>query len=174
MPKTTSGKIQRYKLAERYVKNDFNNVIEEMKLLIDQFKARVKEEQKILNVKETDFGSEVTGELMKVEKEVLEIFKEVLGHDEIDVYESFFSLGASSIMLGQIYFKLQDRFSVNIALTDLFNYHNIRMLSKFICQGHKIPKTEEIKSVESEIEEIIEKMALGHISADKFAESLIT
>ncbi|WP_342552911.1 SDR family NAD(P)-dependent oxidoreductase [Paenibacillus sp. FSL R7-0652] len=77
------------------------------------------------------------------ERHVASVCKEVLGFDEIDVYENFFELGADSILLLRIHAGLSKRYPGVLAVTDLFEFSTIHKLAEFIFKEHG--ETEEIE-----------------------------
>lgn len=69
-----------------------------------------------------------------LEKKIINIWKDVLGIEEIGVLDNFFDLGGHSLLALQVHTKLKTAFSQPISITDLFKYPTVRELSKFIEQ----------------------------------------
>lgn len=82
----------------------------------------------------------------KTEKELYEIFKELLGIENIDIYDNFFEIGAHSLLMLEAQNKIQEKLNINIDLTDLFNYPNISLLSDFISGYSNEKKIRKIKN----------------------------
>lgn len=68
----------------------------------------------------------------KIEKELVVIWKEVLGIKRIGIADNFFELGGNSILLIKLFKILQTKFGHNILLADLFIYNNISSLAIFL------------------------------------------
>ncbi len=181
MPKTTSGKIQRYKLGKRYMEKEFVQVVAELQEIFDEIKVRMQEKQSIFVEGQQSSGNlcileERADELKEVEKAVLNTFKDILQFDEIDVHESFFNLGANSILLGQVYSRLQDQFPGRIAITDVFDYSNVRKLSKYIYgknTQNEMTKENKERDMDKELEEMFSQMEQGNLSIEQVTESLV-
>ncbi|WP_341282699.1 SDR family NAD(P)-dependent oxidoreductase [Paenibacillus sp. FSL H8-0537] len=66
------------------------------------------------------------------ERQVAEACKGVLGFTEIDIHESFFEMGADSLMIRQIYQKLSQLYTEEVVITDMFEYPTVHKLAKHI------------------------------------------
>ena len=62
-----------------------------------------------------------------VEEDMVNIWNEVFGKDDIGVYDNFFSIGGDSIKAIQISAKAKQK-GINISLTDIYEYINIATL----------------------------------------------
>jgi surfactin family lipopeptide synthetase A len=122
IPKTTSGKIQRYKLVENYIKMEYVDVLEQLNSLMREFAGS---KNSCLPKNE-------------VEEKILSICAEVLGSNLISVNDNFIEYGASSIILAQIHEKLEQLFPGKIKVTDLFVYPSISKLAEFILSKSNI------------------------------------
>jgi len=54
------------------------------------------------------------------EKLLAEIWRELLGREEIGIYDSFFDLGGHSLLATQVLARVEDAFGVALPLRDLF------------------------------------------------------
>lgn len=68
------------------------------------------------------------------ENKVSHICSEVLGFDEIDVQESFFDMGADSIILTQVFEKLDKLFPGKLSISKLFSHPSVSKLARYIYQ----------------------------------------
>ncbi|BCJ96165.1 hypothetical protein acsn021_37340 [Anaerocolumna cellulosilytica] len=68
----------------------------------------------------------------KLEKEVSSIWSYVLGVDELDIYEDFYSLGGDSIQAIQIANLIKDRYIYSVDIADVFEYPTIERFSNYI------------------------------------------
>ena len=78
-----------------------------------------------------------------MEREVVEIWKELLHLDDIGVDDSFFDVGGHSLLLADVQFKLKERLDVDVPLLDLFRYPTVRMLAEAFAPRSEVvvPKT---------------------------------
>ncbi|MEK3902760.1 amino acid adenylation domain-containing protein [Paenibacillus sp. FSL R7-0179] len=121
IPKTTSGKVQRYKLAKDFKEGEYSEVLEKLAKLSQQ---ELHERGSILPKN-------------KVEEKLLTICREFIHSKEIGIEDSYFDVGASSLQLVQIAKKIEQEFDIQISVSDLFSYPNINKLSEFIIEGEK-------------------------------------
>ncbi|NEW07887.1 amino acid adenylation domain-containing protein [Paenibacillus sp. SYP-B3998] len=133
MPKTTSGKVQRYKLTQQFEAGVFQEVCDQLRVLI----AQQTEE------KELPFTA------FEAEKALHDICCEVLQIKRIDTRDSYFDLGATSLQLAQITEHIVNRLGQNLSVTDLFAYPSIAELAKHIAEQKKQIQSE-IPSAQAE------------------------
>ncbi|NLD48408.1 MAG: AMP-binding protein [Clostridiaceae bacterium] len=174
MPKTTSGKIQRHKFREMYLENEFDQLLEELSRLYDEIKKQSREFSSNSGKSGDVFSSNlISDELISIETMVLDIFRDVLGTDDIDVEDSFFNMGADSILLGRIYDLLLEKLSVRIALSDVFSYPTIKKLSRHIYNEIRQPGVlaDKMKAadLEKELEYAINQMEKGVLNVEELA-----
>ncbi|ALF53425.1 polyketide synthase family protein [Nostoc piscinale CENA21] len=70
-----------------------------------------------------------------IERQVAQIWQEVLGIEEIGIHDNFFELGGHSLLLVQAQSKLQEFFGVPVSIVDMFKYPSISTLANFLSQG---------------------------------------
>ncbi|MFN6486362.1 MULTISPECIES: SDR family NAD(P)-dependent oxidoreductase [unclassified Nostoc] len=70
-----------------------------------------------------------------IERQVAQIWQEVLGIEEIGIHENFFELGGHSLLLVQAQSKLQESFQIPVSIVDMFKYPSISTLANFLSQG---------------------------------------
>lgn len=115
------------------------------------------QEAKVLQQKESPKG---------VQGELTEIWKEVLGFDEIDINESFYSLGGDSIMAMRLSSLINSSYPDFTDVTDIFAYPSIHKLTLFIEEKLN-KKTEKIEEENSEdIDDMLKKLSQGEISLE--------
>ncbi len=114
IPKTTSGKIQRYLLAQAYQAGEYNTVIAALQAHL----------------------AKVSGALSAEHSEVEAILKEIcntfLKDKPIEVNDNIFELGTSSLTLAQIYQRIEIIYPGQIEVTDFFDYPTIAELAKYL------------------------------------------
>ncbi|SHJ63210.1 Ketoacyl-synthetase C-terminal extension [Clostridium cavendishii DSM 21758] len=84
--------------------------------------------------KEVKIIGKDNGKYNKVERTLAEICSEQLGFSDINIYESFFELGADSIMIKKIHEEINNKFPNIVEVVDLFEYSSINKLAQFIMQ----------------------------------------
>ena len=115
IPKTTSGKIQRYQLSEQYAQGEFTAVEAELDQLLTS------------NQKAAD-PSEATS----IETTLLGICQEFLQDKSIGIHDNLFELGTSSLVLTQIHDKIDELWPGKLDLTDYFDYPTISELAVYL------------------------------------------
>jgi acyl-CoA synthetase (AMP-forming)/AMP-acid ligase II len=113
IPKTTSGKIQRYLLAKQYHNGDFDEMEKELK-----------------HLQSTSHGGleHINDE---VEITLLDICRELISQD-IKVDDNLFELGTSSLVLTQIHDRIDTLWPNKLELTDYFDYPTISELAVYL------------------------------------------
>lgn len=124
LPRTVSGKIQRYKLREMFENGEFNEIITN----ISSRRISNKVEKKVYS---------------DIENKLLVICREVFGTDEIDICENFMELGGNSMILTQIHCELDELYPGKVEVVDLFTYPTIEKLAQHIAKSMDL----EIKAV---------------------------
>lgn len=116
IPKTTSGKVQRYKLRESYSEGDFNNIVQMLNTLYAK-----EQENKIIVLPQN-----------AIEDRLGEMWKEILNLDKISITDNFFSLGGDSLKITQLISRMQDSFGVEMRQALFFNNPTIKEIAKII------------------------------------------
>jgi len=114
IPKTTSGKTQRYLLARAYEVGEFANTIA------------------ALRASPADANDSATTEHGEVETTLREICNAFLGDKPISVNDNIFEHGTSSLMLAQIYQRIESVYPGQIEVTDFFDYPTIAELARYL------------------------------------------
>ena len=117
IPKTTSGKFQRHLLEQEYLEGAFNTELAEL--------ARLRAQQPAAR----SDGSEITQQLRA-------ICEQELDGRSIDVDESLFDIGASSLKLIAIHERIERLWPGLVDVTDIFDHPSIAALARFI--EHKL------------------------------------
>ncbi|MEP7183185.1 MAG: non-ribosomal peptide synthetase [Betaproteobacteria bacterium] len=116
LPKTTSGKIQRYALARDWE----NGVYADVVLRLATLEAAA-----------APTAAGATGEL---EQMLLEMCKSALPGKSIGVDDNLFELGSSSLTLAQIYERIEAAYPGRLEVTDFFEYPTVRTMAGFLSQ----------------------------------------
>lgn len=121
LPKTTSGKLQRYKLKESYEAGEFTDVLQSLKLLID--------EQPEDKLKE--------GPRNEADKKLLDVWAQVLGKANIGISDSYFETGGDSLKAAYIVSNIYEVFGVKLSIKDIFEAPTIKALSDYLENADK-------------------------------------
>lgn len=132
IPKTTSGKIQRYKLKEEYLKGKYDlQIMELTQITSSQLENEI-----------------IEGMQSEIEKKLLEICKEVLKTKKIDLQNNFFELGGDSLKASILVTQINQSFGIDIQPSEIFIMSTIKELVAYIEESKgeinkKIPTVEE-------------------------------
>ncbi|MEW5804010.1 MAG: non-ribosomal peptide synthetase [bacterium] len=119
LPKTTSGKLQRYKLIEKYKNGEFDQVLDKIEKML-KGKAAL------------DLSDNAQSEIAR---KLALIWKQVTHRNAISINDNFFQLGATSIILAQVHAAIEQEYPNKVGITDFFTYPTIAKLSQFIQNG---------------------------------------
>jgi acyl carrier protein len=117
IPKTTSGKVQRYKLVEEYQKGNFKSITQELEVYLNL---------------SNDKDSNLLAPRTNTERKLLDILKEILNVSEMGIHDNLFELGVNSLKVIAIHSRILEEFRVEIPLNSLFENINIEQLANFI------------------------------------------
>ena len=134
IPKTTSGKIQRYKLGKMYQDGEFTEAWVKVKALMQQLVER-------------RGGSNAA---TKLQLEMLEVCRQVLGRDNISADSNFFEWGINSLELTGIVQRLDEKYHGKVTVTDLFAYPSIAKLAEHIENEEQISVEKGQKAFETD------------------------
>ncbi|MGG0537716.1 AMP-binding protein [Priestia aryabhattai] len=130
IPKTTSGKFERYKLARAYANGDFNHVLDELQKLNELTLTN-----KLLNKqnsKKEFLSFSQTEEIKQIQKNLLLLLKETFDIEEAGIHDNFFDLGGNSLLLVRLHEQINKLYPNKISVTDLFTYPTIFKLAAYI------------------------------------------
>lgn len=116
IPKTTSGKVQRYKLRESYMKGEFDSVKHAIETLLQE--SEQKRELVLPN--------------SNIEKELVQIWSEVLNTKQIGIRDDLFELGGNSLHITQIVSRVRDSFGIELEQSEIFENPLIENLARKI------------------------------------------
>lgn len=145
LPKTTSGKIQRHKLKDRYVEGEFSSIIKELNEL--QYEQNSK---KLLPLNTT-------------EESVCNLIKDILEIETLDIYDNLSLLGINSITTMQILFKIGQKYKVDISIKEFSNIRNVAELASLITNSELSSNHQGIEMKTANIEEFYEPFDLTEV-----------
>ncbi|ADL52202.1 amino acid adenylation domain protein [Clostridium cellulovorans 743B] len=121
IPKTTSGKVQRYRFKKDYEEGLYSQLVKDLDEVISKvFSERTIEEAST-----------------ETEKTLVDICKKIFKFEILGVTDSFFDLGINSIKIAELSNKISKEFSVQIPISDMFSCSNIRLLAKYIDEADR-------------------------------------
>lgn len=139
-----------------------------IQMFSDNIRKRIKEYGKntkpsTVNVNKT-VEVMITGDNTKVytdvQRKLAEIWSQVLGVTEISIYDNFNEIGGNSILAVQLYNILKKEYPSLVDMADIFTFATIAELSEHIEKGLS-------KAKESNIDNILERLASGELSVDE-------
>lgn len=116
IPKTTSGKLQRFRLLERYLAGDFQKTEEELNQLLFPGNGNI----------DTDMVQPENS----IEAGILSVWKKVLKTGKIGVTHHFFEAGGNSLKIAEMSMLVQKEFGVAIPDVLLYEKLTVRELAK--------------------------------------------
>ena len=123
IPKTTSGKPQRYKLVEQFANSEYEDIIKEIACCLintsqDEYKSKPILDNAIAN-------------------KIMDLAKKTLKIEKIGPYDDFIRLGLDSIKLIHFANELQNEFKISIPINKIISLNNMEKLCDYIinCSG---------------------------------------
>lgn len=129
MPKTPTGKIQRYMLGKRYKNGEYDSIIREMNILIEE---------------KLESGNIIVP-MDEIEEKLARIWMDVLKIDKIDMEDRFFKIGGNSLNLAMIISRIQKEFDIEFSIQKFFELSTIRSIANII-RTEEVTKRFPIKS----------------------------
>ncbi len=126
IPKTTSGKVQRYKLRESYINCEYDTIKKEIELLL-----KSEEESRSIDVPENE-----------IQEKLVKIWQEVLGVNKVGIKDNIFELGGDSLKITQMASRIREEFGVELEQTLLFENPALNVLAEIIEKADKISEDE--------------------------------
>ncbi len=93
----------------------------------------------------------------ELEQNLAQIWKEVLRVEKVGIHDNFFDIGGHSLLSTQIVSRINQRFSVDVSLQQLFEMPTIALISgtlKFVWDSQK-PKLQDSTLSEEDCTEVI-------------------
>lgn len=145
IPKTTSGKIQRYKLCREYKEGMYDGELKKLAIAIARISSGV------VRPAETE-----------LEKEIARICAGLLDLEHVSLQDNFFDLGYTSLTITAFKDHLERMLDIRIEKTTFYRYPTVKSLTGFI---HCLQHPEDIEPTEDrkEIYDKARKKLLTHI-----------
>ncbi len=85
-----------------------------------------------------------------LEKEIVEIWQDVLNIDDISTNDNFFELGGHSLNVIQVQNKMRERFDKDFTVVDFFKYPTVKLLANYLSNGNNLQ--EQMKEVKQRVD----------------------
>lgn len=121
--------------------------------------------KKTINIDELVIIGKKMEEYTDIEKEVAAIYATVLNLEEIDIYESFNSMGGDSIIATEVFKVLTQRFGDILNISDMFSYATVEDMAQYIT-SRTSEESGEKESVE-DYSKMMQQFETGEINIDK-------
>ncbi|PHS10318.1 MAG: hypothetical protein COA88_02415 [Kordia sp.] len=121
---------------------------------------------------EVDIKGKSADELTEVEKNLGMIWSQVLGADEIDIYDSFQEMGGDSILATHLLKAIEGVYPGAIDITDVFSYPTIEQMGAYISEKIGEPVLEEKQEKTKDLEDMLDDMLNDDSSIDSMLEVL--
>ena len=112
LPRTTSGKLQRYRLAQAFERGEYHTLMASVQALVAQ--------------------SGSADAPNPIELQLQTICQRVFAGRTLAPDQNLFELGADSLMLVKIHEQIEARFPAKVEITDLFDYPTIAALAAYL------------------------------------------
>ncbi|HEX9062380.1 MAG TPA: condensation domain-containing protein, partial [Clostridia bacterium] len=134
IPKTTSGKVQRYKLRENYLNGEYDALRGEIESLM----------------KDEDGCREIDMPDNESQEKMVRIWEEVLGKKRVGIKDDFFESGGDSLKATQLISRIREEFGVEINHAVLFDNPQLSKLADVISkEGKSVNEKALIESIDS-------------------------
>lgn len=141
-------------------------------------KIEKKQKDRIKQFDKVEIKGKESDDLTDIEKKIAQLYSEVLGYDEINIFDSFFELGGDSVMLNRLHAIIQKEYPGKVKLINLFTYTSIADLSSFISeqianqQGKKKAIKEDNEETK-EYEDLLDSLTKGNITIEEAIQDII-
>ncbi|SDZ96715.1 non-ribosomal peptide synthetase [Pedobacter hartonius] len=115
LPKTTSGKLQRYLLGSRYLDGEFNDTIQQMRSYTQTLSAK---------------NGKAPAE--RIEQFLKGLCDELIPEKQILPDDNIFEMGTTSLLLAQLFQRIDEAYPGKLEITDIFDYPTLSKLAAHI------------------------------------------
>ncbi|WP_434749319.1 beta-ketoacyl synthase N-terminal-like domain-containing protein [Paenibacillus amylolyticus] len=121
------------------------------------------------------------GEYSPWERQIANVCQAVLGFREIDIHDSFFELGADSILIKQMYAQLDRVYPGILVVADLFEHPSVHRLGAYLAgkaEGTRekeqtdIAASSEVTRLDEEVHSLFDQLEDGTISMEDMLKGL--
>lgn len=121
IPKTTSGKVQRYKLVQEYLDGDYAGALDRLAAIYEARLAEIagNKDRKVMDHKQ-------------ITAAILKHISRLMGFIVTDLDESLFELGLESIKVPQLQMALEDEFDLELPVSLALDYPSVNDIAGYI------------------------------------------
>jgi acyl carrier protein len=88
-----------------------------------------------------DTGQDHVAPTTTLEREIADIWTDVLGTDHIGLHDDFFDLGGHSMMVMRLAAKLRETYGVEMSLTTLFEHPTVAEQAEAVTDARQLETT---------------------------------
>jgi len=121
IPKTTSGKLMRFKLKEMYQNGEFSLTLQTLDRLFYEYQ-KLNDNYNVENI---------------IEERLHALLSEILGDNHLGINDNFLEKGSNSLHLNTFCAQIEASNIGKISAIDLFSYPSIKKLAQFIQSDHR-------------------------------------
>jgi acyl-CoA synthetase (AMP-forming)/AMP-acid ligase II/acyl carrier protein len=114
LPRTTSGKLQRYRLVQSFERGEY--------------------EQPLASLQSLGVQPQTATLQNAIERDLLDICRRVFSAQAVTRDQNLFELGADSLVLVKLHQDIEARFPGRVEITDLFDYPSIAALAGYLAE----------------------------------------
>ncbi|HEX3029363.1 MAG TPA: SDR family NAD(P)-dependent oxidoreductase, partial [Clostridia bacterium] len=151
--------------------------------VLDKHKAKAKVENEGAVTSERDEKALIKGrgsdDYNETENKLAQIWSQVLGLNEIDIFDSFSSLGGDSMMAIQLLKEITKVFKDTIDITDIFTHPSVQQMSEYIDEklgnrkeGKKTAKANEAEISDNSLKSMLDGLESGETSIENVMKML--
>jgi acyl-CoA synthetase (AMP-forming)/AMP-acid ligase II/acyl carrier protein len=122
IPRTTTGKMQKTQLLERFEAGEFDSIVEQIDKLIQH-----------------DRKEGFVAPNTSIERQLAEIWIEVLGVERVGIHDNFFELGGHSLLATQLVSRVYQIFQVKLFMRVFFEKPTVADLAEFLENNETVP-----------------------------------
>jgi len=125
LPRTTSGKLKRYLLADKYAAGEYDQIVEKLRSLL----AAEERNRRVIRLQ------------TNAQERLAALWREVLGDLPINPKDNFFEMGGDSLKASGLAVKIGQTFRVKISLKEIFDSQTLERMAERIehAREHDLP-----------------------------------
>jgi amino acid adenylation domain-containing protein len=102
----------------------------------------------------------------QLEAALAELWREVLGVDQVGVQDNFFDLGGHSLLMAEVRTRLAAELGHSVSMVELFQYPTVRSLAEYLA-GRDTARTDSLAAAEQRAEDRRRRSARRRRTADR-------
>lgn len=153
----------------KYMIPSFFTVIKHMPLTPNGKVDRKKLQSMIINHVTT--RNDVVSPRNEEEKQIFDICKELLGHDQISVTDDLMQIGAYSLLIAKLVYQIREQFQMDIAFKYVYENPSIEKIAEYVRKSINVSADMEVdiaSDVDAITKEAIEKNITSNNKANVF------